>query len=63
MATNSRRISNNAGSANSFLNAVEKPNKGEAKAAKAVAASGKSEKLVSSVLAVVKQYLDDSDDY
>ena len=31
MASKSRRISNNAGSANSFLNAVKTPDKGAAK--------------------------------
>ena len=63
MASNSRRIQNTAGSAKSFLNGVNKPNKGENKAAKAIAASGKNEKLTSAILATIKQYLDDSDDY
>ena len=63
MASKARRISNNAGSANSFLNAVDKPNKGEVKIAKAVALSGKQKDLVSAIMLAVKQCLDDSDDY
>ena len=63
MASRSRRIQNAAGAANSFLNAVDKPNAAETKVAKAVAASGKSDKMVSAMLTAVKQMLDDSDVY
>ena len=63
MASRARRISNIAGSANSFLNAVDKPNKGENTIAKAIAVSGKQKDLVSAIMLAVKQCLDDSDNY
>lgn len=58
-----RRIENIAGSANSFLDGVDKSDKGSAKVAKAASLAGKNEKLVASVLDAVKTFLDDSDVY
>ena len=63
MASRSRRIQNNAGSANSFLDAVAEPKAADSKIAKAVALAGKNEKLVNAVLSAVKQCIDDSDKY
>ena len=63
MASRSRRIQNNAGSANSFLDAVAEPKAADSKIAKAGALAGKNEKLVNAVLSAVKQCIDDSDKY
>lgn len=62
MASKARRIPNNAGSANSFLNSVVMPSKAANLEAKAIALPSKKDeqKLVEAILKAIHQYVDDS---